>query len=99
MNADMDGGEMMELEAAIANSSVGVTGTKKSGVSMSMNAGDAYMSRLKKLVDIIVVSVAGETDKVKIWEAVKSLRGKNYNLVMAELEASAEGLSDDEIKK
>lgn len=97
LNAYMTGGEVMDLEAAIASSAeMRVDGGKSS---MSMKTGDVLQKRLKTLIGIVVVSVAGETDKEKIWNAIRDLRSNEYAPLMKEIDAIAEGVSTEDAKK
>ena len=95
INAFMTGGEMMDLEGVAVRA--GVKSVDKMG-EISMNAGDAYERRLRKLVDLMVVSVGEATESQAKWNALRDLRGSDYTFVMKEVEAAASGLDDDEGK-
>lgn len=97
LNSYMTGGEVMDLEAAIASSAeMKLEGGKSA---MSMKPGDALQKRLKSLIGIVVVSVGGETDKEKVWTAVRDLRAGEYTALMKEIDAIAEGVSTEDEKK
>lgn len=92
INTFMTGGEMMDLEGAAVRA--GVKSVSGAG-EISMNAGDAYERRLRKLVDIMVVSVGESTETQAKWNALRDLRGSDYSFVMKEVEAAASGLDDE----
>jgi len=97
INSYMTGGEQMDLEAVAIEA--GIDNVDGRSGSVKMNAESAYRKRLRKLVDIMVISVAGESDKEKIWTALKNLKSIDYNFVMKEVETAAAGLTPAEIKK
>lgn len=92
----LTGGEMMDLESFVANS--GVRSVDGRSGAVSMNAGSAYIDRLKKLIDLIVVSVGGKTESKEKWEGIRALQGSEYSLLMKAIEAAASGLTEDEKK-
>ena len=95
INSYMTGGEMMDLEGVAVRA--GVKSVDKQG-EISMNAGDAYERRLRKLVDLMIVSVGEASESQAKWNALRDLRGSDYSFVMKEVEAAAAGLDEDEGK-
>lgn len=69
----LTGGEVMDIEAAPLGQE---TQTTHKGV--TINGAMAYKLRLKKLIEMIVVSINGVTDKAAVWQAVKDLPGPDY---------------------
>lgn len=92
INSYMTGGEMMDLEGVAVRA--GVKSVDKAG-EISMNAGDAYERRLRKLVDIMVVKVGEAEESQAKWNALRDLRGSDYTFIMKEVEAAASGIDDE----
>lgn len=92
----MTGGEMMDLEAVAVGS--GVKSVDGRSGEVQMRADEAYKKRLRKLADVMIVSIGGETDPEKRWTALRALQARDYAFVMKEVEAAAAGISESEGK-
>lgn len=97
LHSYMTGGEQIDLEAVAIDA--GVESVDGRSGQIKMRAEDAYRKRLRKLIDIMVVSIAGETDKEKNWSTLKDMKSKDYDFIMAGIERAAAGLSQPEEKK
>lgn len=91
------GGELIEIEAATA--SAGVKSVDGKTGEVNMRAEDAYRRRLRKLVDVAIVSISGETEREKVWSAVISLVARDYTWLMAKINQICEGLTIEDEKK
>lgn len=96
INAFMTGGEMMDLEGVAVGS--GVKSVDGRSGEITMRAEEAYKKRLRKLVDIMVVSVGEIKGLDDNWNAIRALKGQDYSFAMNAIEASASGLTPDEGK-
>jgi hypothetical protein len=97
LNAYMTGGEVMDLESTIASgASMSLEGGKSS---MSMKPADAIASRLKKIIEMMIVSINGKTEKSEVWTEVRALRSNEYTELMKEIDAIVEGVSPEDAKK
>lgn len=92
----MTGGEMMDLEGIAVGS--GIKSVDGRSGEINMNAESAYQKRLRKLADIMIVSIGDAKEPGERWNALRALRGPDYAFVMKAVEASAAGLSPDEGK-
>ncbi|HEY8190912.1 MAG TPA: hypothetical protein VIG74_00705 [Alphaproteobacteria bacterium] len=90
----LTGADQLEIETAIA----AAVEVSKAGAA-DMKAGEAYRGRVKALVDQLVVTVAGETDKAKNWATLQGLRSQDWQEVMTALEKAAAGMTAEEAKK
>lgn len=96
INAFMTGGEMMDLEGIAVGS--GIKSVDGRSGEITMRAEEAYKKRLRKLVDIMVVSIGEVTGSDAVWSALRNLRGQDYTFAMNAIEASAAGLTEAEGK-
>ena len=96
INEYMTGGEMMDLEGIAVGA--GVKSVDRSG-EITMNASEAYTKRLRKLADIMIVSVKGFSDSDEKWKALRTLRAPDYSFVMKEVESAAAGIGATEGKE
>lgn len=92
LNSELTGGEVMDLEMAIARA----TTADKAGA--KIDVGEAYKSRLRLLCDSIVVSIDGKTGNAEKWEALRALNAADYTFVMKEITVVADGLPAEEGK-
>jgi hypothetical protein len=95
INAFMNGGEMMDLEGVAVGA--GIKSVDRTG-EITMKAEESYKKRLRKLSDIMIVSINGKTEIEERWNALRNLRGQDYKFVMDSVEAAAAGLGSEEGK-
>lgn len=95
INAFMNGGEMMDLEGVAVGA--GIKSVDRTG-EITMKAEDSYKKRLRKLADIMIVSINGKIEIDEKWNALRNLHGRDYQFVMKEVENAAAGLGDEEKK-
>lgn len=88
----MTGGETMDLEGVAVGA--GVKSVDRTG-EISMNAGSAYDKRLRKLADIMIVSIGDKTEPGERWNALRNLRSRDYEYVMKQVENAASGIDAD----
>lgn len=96
INAFITGGEMMDLEGVAVGAGVKSVDGRSGDVLMA--ADKAYKQRLRKLAEIMIVSIGDETDTEKKWIALRNLQGPDYSFVMKEIEKAAAGIPEDEGK-
>lgn len=96
INTFMTGGEMMDLEGISVGA--GIKSVDGRSGEISMNAESAYSKRLRKLVDIMIVSIGEVKEINEKWSALRNLHGRDYAFVMKAVEASAAGITTDEGK-
>lgn len=96
INASMNGGEMMDLEEVGVGA--GIKSVDGRSGEISMAAGNAYKKRLRKLADIMIVSIGEQTEAEVKWSALRAMSGQDYSFVMQAVEMAASGIGENEGK-
>lgn len=86
----------MDLEGIAVGS--GIKSVDGRSGEITMRAEEAYKKRLRKLVDVMVVSVGESKGSEDNWNALRALRGPDYTFAMNAIEAAAAGLTEAEGK-
>lgn len=94
--AYMTGGETMDLQGISVGAGIRSVDGKTGAI--SMNAESAYQKRLRKLVEMIIVSIGEATSSEEKWQALRNLRSQDYNFLMTKIEQVTEGITEDEGK-
>lgn len=89
----LTGGDIIDIEAS-GMPTVGVENKRA-----SIGTAEVYQLRLKKLVEIIVISFDGETDRRKVWTLVRDMPAKDYQALQKKIDEVAAGLDVEEQKK
>lgn len=94
MIAELNGGDEMDLQAA------GLDGDDStvSGQNLKVNAGKMYLRRLRKLIEIAIVSISGNDDKTFCWNAVRNLKKSDYNYLITRVNIMAADNTEEEKK-
>jgi len=85
------GEEFMKISATLSN------GQRVSGAGVTVS-GDLYERSEKLLFDTIIVSINGETDKEKNWQAVKELKASHFIEIDKLVQKIYNGIDDEEAK-
>ena len=93
INSYMTGGELMDLEGISVGA--GIKSVDGRSGQVAMNAESAYSKRLRKLCDVMIVSIGDALEVNARWNALRALRGEDYSFVMREIEAAASGIQEE----
>lgn len=91
---ELTGGDIMDLEASGMGSDM-----RADQRGVRIDAASAYKLRLKKLVELIVVSFNGNKDRDFCWNSVRNLPRADYDQLMQEINLINSGADPEGEKK
>lgn len=84
------GGDIMTSDRVMADAA------KINGKDVNIDAAEAYQDYTKKRIELIVVKVGENTD---VWDAIVSMRAKDYMLIARHVSDVFDGIATEEAGK